>query len=116
MSLNSDKPAAIPRPRLFVSNGPSVAVVSIVIGDDMFLRAHHEFHWSKVRSQFQVELLGKVFQFGGINCVIGYQRHLKIRVTLVQDTDEVLNLEGSKAETLHACSEQLGRTSCLDTD
>lgn len=75
------------------------------------------FLWNKVRSQFQVELLGvKVFQFGDSNYIIGYRRHLAIRATLVQNTDEVLNLEGSKAETLHACWEQLERTSCLNTN
>ena len=47
-----------------VSNRSSVAAASITIGDDTFLRAHREFLWNKVRSQFQVELLGKVFQFG----------------------------------------------------
>ena len=31
---------------------------------DTFLCARREFLWNKVRSQFQVELLGKVFQFG----------------------------------------------------
>ena len=63
-------------------------------------------------------VLGKVFQFGGRNYVIGYRRHLPspIRATPVQNTDEVVNLEGSKVETLHACLEQLGRTSCLDTN
>ena len=38
-----------------------MAAVNVAIGDDTFLRAHPEFLWNKVRSQFQVELLGKVF-------------------------------------------------------
>jgi hypothetical protein len=47
----------------FVRNGPSVAALSAVIGDDTFLRAHHRFLWSKVRSRFQVELLCNTLQF-----------------------------------------------------
>ena len=84
LNLNSDDPTAIQRPPPFVSNGPSVAAVSAVIGEDTFLRAHHEFLWSKTRPRFHVEWLGNAFQFGASNCVIGYRRHLPIRVTLVQ--------------------------------